>query len=86
MSIKGGKRYAESAYQEISIADGCNHVSTIVHEMMHAIGYEFFSRVFKGAVSSLGSVYVSRKLPTYFSFRAKCWLGGGVGGQFPRNG
>ena len=22
---------------------------------------------------------------TYFSLRAKCWLGGGVGGQFPRN-
>ena len=22
---------------------------------------------------------------TYFSFRAKCWLRGGVGGQFPRN-
>ena len=22
---------------------------------------------------------------TYFSFRAKCWLKGGVGGQFPRN-
>ena len=35
------KRYAESAYQEISIADGCNHVSIIVHEMMHAIGNEF---------------------------------------------
>ena len=35
-----GKRYAESAYQEISIADGCNHVSTIVHEMMHATGNE----------------------------------------------
>ena len=22
---------------------------------------------------------------TYFSLRAKCWLRGGVGGQFPRN-
>ena len=22
---------------------------------------------------------------TYFSFRTKCWLRGGIGGQFPRN-
>ena len=42
-----------------------------------------------------GSIYVSGKLLTYpspalsqrqhFSFTAKCWLKGGVGGQFPRN-
>ena len=42
------KRYAESAYQEIAIADGCNHVSTIVHEMMHAIGNEFSLVFLKG--------------------------------------
>ena len=43
----------------------------------------------------LGSLYVSGKLPTYpspkltltlnFSLKEKCWLRGGVGGQFPRN-
>ena len=25
------------------------------------------------------------KINTYLSFRAKCWLWGGVGGQFARN-
>ena len=45
---------------------------------------------------NLVSLYVSGKLPTYpshnpsiinayFSLTAKCWLKGGVGGQFPRN-
>ena len=43
-----GKRYAESAYQEISIADGSNHVSTIVHEMMHATGNKFSLVFLKG--------------------------------------
>ena len=33
-----GKHYAESTYQVISLADGCNNVPTIVHEMMHAVG------------------------------------------------
>ena len=40
-----------------------------------------------------GSIQVSGKLPTYpslsqhyhFSLKAKCWLRGGVGGQFYRN-
>ena len=33
-----------------------------------------------------GSLYISGKLPTYpspKSLKAKCWLRGGVGGQFP---
>ena len=33
-----------------------------------------------------GSLYISGKLPTYpslKSLKAKCWLTGGVGGQFP---
>ena len=44
---------------------------------------------------TLGSIQVSGKLPihpspetninAYFSLRAKCWLSGGVGGQFSRN-
>ena len=33
-----GKHYAQSIAQEISIANGCDNVATIVHEMMHAIG------------------------------------------------
>ena len=43
----------------------------------------------------IGSILVSGKLPTYPSpkptlsltshLRAKCWIRGGVGGQFPRN-
>ena len=33
-----GKHYAQSRFQEISLADGCNNVPTIVHEMMHAVG------------------------------------------------
>ena len=44
---------------------------------------------------SYGSLYVSEKLPTYpspkptltltLTPRERFWLGGGVGGQFPRN-
>ena len=28
---------------------------------------------------------LSQYYNTYFSLRAKCWVRGGVGGQFPRN-
>jgi len=38
-SSRVGKRYAEYGRQIISIGDGCNHVGTIIHEMMHAIGF-----------------------------------------------
>ena len=37
-SSRVGKRYAEPGKQTISIANGCNWVGTIMHEMMHAIG------------------------------------------------
>ena len=33
-----GKKYSRHGKQTISIGDGCNHVGTILHEMMHAIG------------------------------------------------
>ena len=46
-------------------------------------------------IKLLGSLHVSERLPTYPSpkptltlsspLRAKCWLGGGVDGKFPRN-
>ena len=36
-----------------------------------------------GGNCSHGSLYVSRKLPTYPSPKPKCWLRGGVGGSFP---
>ena len=37
-SSKVGKHFAEPGKQGISIADGCNNVGTILHEMMHAVG------------------------------------------------
>jgi len=37
-SSRVGKRYAEPGKQIISIAEGCNWVGTVRHEMMHAVG------------------------------------------------
>lgn len=38
-SSRIGKRYADPGKQTISIGEGCNWVGTIMHEMMHAIGF-----------------------------------------------
>lgn len=38
-SSRVGKRYAEAGRQTISIGDGCNHVGTITHELLHALGF-----------------------------------------------
>ncbi|XP_068735001.1 uncharacterized protein [Montipora capricornis] len=38
-SSRVGLRYASRGMQEISIAQGCNHVATIVHELLHALGF-----------------------------------------------
>ena len=37
-SSRVGKKYYEPGRQTISIGSGCNFPSTILHELMHAIG------------------------------------------------
>ncbi|KAJ7365624.1 hypothetical protein OS493_002332 [Desmophyllum pertusum] len=38
-SSKVGKRYAETGSQKVSIGDGCNFSGTIIHELMHTLGF-----------------------------------------------
>ncbi|KAL9961865.1 hypothetical protein ACROYT_G030897 [Oculina patagonica] len=38
-SSKVGKYYAQPGRQLLSIGNGCNHVGTIIHELMHALGF-----------------------------------------------
>ena len=61
--------------------------------MKHGASEDISDQLEKEMILEL--LYVSGKLPNYpspqpninfnFSSRAKCWLRGGVGGQFPRN-
>lgn len=38
-SSKVGRHYAQPGKQAISIGDGCNNVGTIIHELMHTVGF-----------------------------------------------